>query len=181
MKRYNQGFSLIELMVVLVLVAMLLVGVSTLLLSNLRGGGKATLIANLRDEGEAAMLAMERELRFGVSPVCSELDVGDEINFILRRWDENVHKYVEKPISYQLAGNIIERSDQKSGTNFINYQRLLGGDALSISVNNKLFACEHAGTSFESTNVSIAFMLRSDEDSEVSQGFTTTISMRNKE
>lgn len=179
MKRLNEGFSLIELMVVLVLVAMLLVGVSTLLLSNLRGGGKATLIANLRDEGEAAMLAMERELRFGVNPVCS--DAGDEINIIVRNWDDTTSTYVERPVSFQFKDDVIERSDEKSGANFINYQSLLGDDDLSISVDNKLFECESAGTSFESVNVSIVFTLSSNEDSEVSQDFATTISMRNKE
>jgi hypothetical protein len=111
--------------------------------------------------------------------VCS--DDGDEINFIVRNWDDTASTYVERPVSLQFKDDVIERSDEKSGANFINYQSLLGNDALSISVDNKLFECEPAGTSFESINVSIVFTLSSDEDSDVSQDFATTISMRNKE
>jgi prepilin-type N-terminal cleavage/methylation domain-containing protein len=62
----QQGFTLIEMMVVVVLIAILMTGVTNLLLAGLRGGGKTGVQTNLREQGNAIITAMERGIRYGV-------------------------------------------------------------------------------------------------------------------
>ena len=61
----STGFTLIELVVVVGLVALLLVGVSNLFMTTLRGGGRVQEQSDLKDEGEYALITMERLIRGG--------------------------------------------------------------------------------------------------------------------
>jgi len=180
--RRSEGFTLIELMVVLVLVAMLLVGVSGLLLSNLRGGGKATVLANLRDEGDAAILAMERELRFGNNPVC--LNGGDRLRFQLRTRNEN-GTYATRDVCYEFSGGALGRG-VPNASGCASKTNLLGGDEIAFSKISTipLFSCTIPTSSlagFQSTVVNISFLLTSNEDSKVQQQFQTSVSVRNRD
>jgi prepilin-type N-terminal cleavage/methylation domain-containing protein len=73
MTKYNaQGFTLIEMMVVVVLVSLLLLGVSNLFFGTIIGGGKANQLAELKDQGESALQTIERVVREGYSLSCPD-------------------------------------------------------------------------------------------------------------
>jgi prepilin-type N-terminal cleavage/methylation domain-containing protein len=164
MRQFQRGFTMIEMMVVIVLVAMLLVGVSTLLLSNLKGGGKATILADLRDEGDAAISVMERELRFGSSPVCIDS------NTLTFKSQEG------KEITYVVKNSVIKK--QIDGGSEIS---LFGGEVKLINPSANVFSCTITSNSFQSPNVAISFTLTNSDGGEVRQQFQTTVSLRNKE
>jgi prepilin-type N-terminal cleavage/methylation domain-containing protein len=76
-KALKQGYTMIELMVVVTLIAMLTVSIIGMFLSMVRGGGKAQGLALVKEEGDYAVSNLERIIRYGTSG-CVQLNVSTD-------------------------------------------------------------------------------------------------------
>ena len=62
-KNLTEGFTLIELMVSIVMLAIVAVAATTLFFTAIRGGGKVGIATEVKQNGQFALAAMEQQLR----------------------------------------------------------------------------------------------------------------------
>lgn len=70
-RRNVEGFTLIEIMVVVAIFTLFSVSLIGILLATIRGGNKAQLTQSLHQEGDAALMTMARVIRQGESVTCA--------------------------------------------------------------------------------------------------------------
>ena len=157
----QHGFTIIELLVVVALVALLLVGTTNLFLSTIRGGGKASLLAELKDQGDFALTTMERIIREGH-------DIG---NCVGNSFQVTVY-YVDGSMMYvRKSGTVFQRSDD--GSTWLN----ISSDNVSV-VSPQPFKCIDNQDGFSPDVVSIGFVLR-DIKTGTEESFVSTVALRN--
>lgn len=79
------GYTLLELLVVVVILGIIAVGSTSLFLASLRGGGKVQVMTEVKQNGQQAMNAMEQMIRnsLSVTSTCDGL-ASDDIRLVAR-------------------------------------------------------------------------------------------------
>lgn len=82
----NQGYSLIEALIVVTLLALVAMTSTTFLFASLSGSGKASGLAVVKQNGDHASGILERTLRFAHTVDCQDLGFGiDQLDVIPER------------------------------------------------------------------------------------------------
>ena len=167
----QHGYSMIELMVVVTLVAILGTTMVGLFMTTLRSGGKATSIARIKEEGDYAMSTLERLIRVGANADCTTFANGLII-------DELTDSPSSPATRYSIAGNKIEIRteylvvDVNSGE-----PRLITSD--NVDVTSLSFTCTQ-GTGFnQGDTVTIRFTMMADGDDVTEETFDARVVLRN--
>lgn len=158
----SQGFTLIEMLVVVALIALLMVGVTNLMLATLRGGGKANAISTVRENGGVALERMERHIRYARVVACSEnssikvanISTGEELTY--------AHNAGSGSITEGYPGSITSITGS------------------SVVVRNFRLACPDTSDDlFAPDIVRISFEVQHSQNTSVSEFFQTSIVLRN--
>jgi len=162
LRQLGNGFSLLEVLVVISLVAVIAVTATQLLFSSLSGSGKASSLAVVKQNGDHAIGVIERNIRNAASVDCG---AGDSITITDADGEVVVYNITTDQITQTAATDLYLTSDR------------LVAENLSCSI--------LLGSNGEPEVVSLSFLLRFGEAgvnraSEVaSQVFETRVSLRN--
>jgi len=161
--KYNAGFTLLELIMVVALTAMISVGVTHSFVTTLRGSNHATQLSYVKEEGDYAITTFERAIRNSKSvitctPSMSELRVQD---FSI---PPNTFRY------FLMAGRL--RIDETIAG--VTTTRTLTSDRVTIS--NLAFNCIRAGARSGDV-VTISFAIRG--PGITNETFSTKVMLRN--
>ncbi|MEK7513539.1 MAG: type II secretion system protein [Patescibacteria group bacterium] len=155
-----KGFTLIELMVVVVIFALFSVTLMGLLLATLRGSNKAQLTQVLHQEGDYALMNMARTIRQGKSAACGSGQITVENNdggtiIFSRVLNESV---------YKIASNSSQFLTGTRGT-----------------VSNLAFTCyvNETGQTTVTLGFTLAAMSGVQVQEKFTQDFATSVSLRN--
>ncbi len=165
MKRNIQGYSLVELMVVVVLLAVLVTTMVGLFLTTLTSGGKANSLARIKEEGDYAMSTMERLIRSGSNADCTAAD------------ELTVTELSDAPSApssiYNRDGTRLRiRTNGSTGPT-----RLITSD--NVIVTSLTFNCTE-GTGFNQGDmVTIEFVMRAAGDLQTTETFNSRVVLRN--
>jgi prepilin-type N-terminal cleavage/methylation domain-containing protein len=173
---FSDGFTLVELLVVVALTALLLVGVSNLFLATIRGGGRADVLASLKNEGDSALVTMERLIRGG-----NDVDGCNGSNWI----DELVVKYIDPTnnvvLFHAIDGNGLgylardDDTDHSSGVVRLTSEEV---NVMPVAGNAQVFLCTDQSNTFYADEVTIMFDL-SIPNSTLGESFETKVTQRN--
>ena len=161
-RQSDAGFSLLEVLVVISLVAVIAVTATQLLFTSLSGSGKASSLAVVKQNGDHAIGVIERNIRNAASVDCG---VGDSITITDSDGVVIVYTITTDQITQTAATDLYLTSDR------------LVAENLTCSI--------LSGTTGEPEIVSVSFLLRFGQPgvnkaSEVaSQVFESRVSLRN--
>lgn len=155
-----KGFTLIELMVVVVIFALFSVSLIGILLATIRGGNKAQLTQSLHQEGDYALTTMAREIRQGQNIICDEGQITVEKN------DGSV--VVFSQIEDELVNKIASGSSQFLTSN-------------KGTVTDLLFTCyvNNSGKTIVTLGFTFSAVAGDQVQDKFSQYFATSVSLRN--
>jgi len=97
----NEGFSLIEMMVVVVILGLIVIGLVTFFTGGARSWMSGQSQLKAQREARQAMDSMVREIREGNSFVIGAGNLSVTINYL--------SSFVKDPVTYKLSGTLIER------------------------------------------------------------------------
>lgn len=154
----QNGYTFIELVVVVALVGLLSLGLVSIFFASLRGTSYAKAEAAVKFQGDQAITLMERNIRNAVSePNCGD---GSSVSFRLPGESENT--------VFSFNGNSLLRGEA----------RLIDGD---VEVSSATFGCNLAEDGLSFGSVTISMTLRADDkmsQEDVVQTFRTTVAIR---
>lgn len=162
------GYTLIELMVMVALLSLVMIAMVSLFLTMLKAGGKASALARIKEEGDYAIQTMERQIRNADSIDTSTFDcVSATTNNLVTSTADITGIGVPTVRTYDLAGMRIRVND---GTD-----KLL--TSTEVVITRLDFTCAD-GSFFSGPVVRISFDIEDSDLSDVTETFSTTVIMR---
>ncbi|OGV96397.1 hypothetical protein A2W24_04685 [Microgenomates group bacterium RBG_16_45_19] len=184
----QNGYTLIELMVVVILMGILMIGVVGLFLTLLRGQSKTNALAKVKQEGDFSTVAIERQLRDGIDVVridigvevpCNENELGEPL-IIYRRTENNKFQasklYLDSGTSTLQLGTCLE-SETKQYCSLGEVTRALTGT--EVQVDPFKVRCKQGGP-FDPDLVEVSYTI-TEPASGLSVPFRVITSLRNIE
>jgi prepilin-type N-terminal cleavage/methylation domain-containing protein len=173
--RHRNGYTLVELMVVVALLAILMVGVISLFLTNLRISSKASGIARIKQEGDYASSNVERTLRYAKSiitgvPGCTCVNSMSSLCYESFA-DSAVHR-IELSADHRLQVN------DNHGVGPASY-RLLTSTNVTIGATDLSINCT-AATPKVGNVIVASVTVRDPHETDLFETFTTRVVLRNK-
>jgi prepilin-type N-terminal cleavage/methylation domain-containing protein len=178
----NSGFTLVEMVVVVVLLSILMVAVIGLFLTVLKNGGKATAIARVKQEGDYTISTIERRLRYATKIIDT---VGDQpftsspVGNPVCATGMNYIYFTEKDPAGASQSILIFKNNSRvamttDGSN-IDY---LTSQNVTVGLTGLTIDCE-PGTATSGKKVTITLTLNDSQDSRVTQTYNTNVVLRN--
>jgi prepilin-type N-terminal cleavage/methylation domain-containing protein len=171
----KNGYSMIELMVVVTLVAILGTTMVGLFMTTLRSGGKATSIARIKEEGDYAMSTLERLIRVGTN-ACDGLPITNATSLTV---DELSDADAAPRSIYRRSVDetAIEIETKVGPPNGDEVTRSLTSN--NVVVSELFFDCT-PGTGFnQGDTVTIRFTMMADGDEVTTETFDARVVLRN--
>jgi len=173
----QQGYSLVELLVVVALTALLATGAVNVFVSTLRGGGKAVSISKVKGDGDFAITTMERLIRGGKNlpqaQCASTTTPGLVTDLIVDELNGTQRRYFS-----QLVAGVNRIAIDDDVVNPSNPIRYLTSSEVNLNPAQISFQCLSGG-GFAGDKVTIDFTLQDRNNSSYSEQFTSTVTLRN--
>lgn len=179
MKLNQKGFTLVELMIVVVLMAFLMLAVIGLFLTLLRGQSETHALAKVKQEGDFATVALERVIRDGYNIECN--DVAEEVTIFSERDGGLVDsKRIYFNLDKVVIDECVNRNDEVDcSTHPIDIHRELNSGGTGVTAANFAISCKDR-LRFDHDAVMVEFEL-TDYDSGTMVPFRVIGTLRNVE
>ncbi len=166
------GFTLVEMVVSVGLLALLSVGLVNSFFVTVKGGGRAQIQAEVKSQGDRIMGAMERSIRAATAlPDCS---VPGAITYSVRNAEGMIES---KSYAYVASVENGSRDSIQETKDGVDMGKLSGG---TVVVNDLTFTCTDSdGLSSGTVAIHLSLSIATTVDNPATQTFDTTVSIRN--
>lgn len=170
--RIQAGFTLVEMVVSVGLLALLSVGLVNSFFVTVKGGGRAQIQAEVKSQGDRIMGSMERSIRAATAlPDCS---VPGTITYSVRNADDSLSSKSYAYVASVENGTKDSIQELKDG---VDMGKLSSG---TVVVNELAFTCTDSnGLSSGTVTIHLSLSIASTTDNPATQMFDTTVSVRN--